>query len=78
MFTGLFVNQNTSCPFHRIETELQHLQHLLTDTEELSHAAINLLLSGSATPHLHNDTLFYDEHGDTLVKTYVKMYKNQN
>lgn len=44
---------------------------ILGDNEECRVALLNLVLTGVATPYLHNSTIYYDSNGESLVK-----YKN--
>ncbi|XP_059177434.1 inactive ubiquitin carboxyl-terminal hydrolase MINDY-4B-like [Physella acuta] len=46
----------------RSETKLK----LLTDMEELTQNLVNLTLTGSATPYLHNGEILYDDRGALL------------
>ena len=41
---------------------------LLTDMEDADMSLINLVLTGRATPHLHNGDLLYDNQGEMLVQ----------
>ena len=50
-----------------VRAEMQGTAQLVSDNEELSQSLVNLLLTGRATPHLHNDTIIYDDDGELLV-----------
>ena len=46
---------------------MQTCKQLLNDNDELDQSAVNLILTGSATPFLHNDVISYDDDGEVLV-----------
>ena len=47
---------------------MQTCKQLLTDNDELGQAAVNLILTGRATPFIHNDVISYDDEGELLVR----------
>lgn len=51
---------------NRLEADLQD-SSLLGDMEECKMPLYNLLLTGLATPYVHNGSIFYDSHGQSLV-----------
>ena len=54
---------------------MQTSKQLLNDNDELNQSAVNLILTGRATPFLHNDVISYDDEGELLVSGSKDVFK---